>query len=698
MKLWDGIFFVGIFVFGIFSAADGQCSRGCDLALASYYVWRESNLTFISQVTQTPIPRILSFNPQIPNQDSVEADTRVNVPFSCDCLEDGAFLGHVFSYTTSPGVTYDLVAGTYYANLTTVDWLQRFNSYPAWNIPDTGAVLNVTVNCSCGDPDVSRDYGLFVTYPLRVGENLESVAATSNVSADWVRRYNPTANFSSGSGLLYIPGRDQNGNFPPLNTSQDGLSRGAIAGISVAGIAGVLLFAGCLYVGLQRKKKVEKVQLLSTVHEDQLQPGGTFLDHYIAFCGLISLRFMLTGNVLHFTLATGGTIVKAPDSALAGITVDKSVEFSYEELANATNDFSISHKIGQGGFGAVYYAELRGEKAAIKKMDMQASKEFLAELKVLTHVHHLNLMMNWLRAADIATTMNSLQHALARRAQLIRMKSQGWIEDEQIYRKYNRGNISLIQDKVVLLVRLIGYCVEGSLFLVYEYIENGNLSEHLRGSAKEPLPWSTRVQIALDSARGLEYIHEHTVPVYIHRDIKSANILIDKNFHGKVADFGLTKLTEVGSSSLPTGRLVGTFGYMPPEYAQYGDVSPKVDVFAFGVVLYELISAKEAIVKTSGSAADSKGLVGLFEEVLSKPDQIEELTKLVDPRLGDNYPLDAVQKLAQLARACTHENPQLRPSMRSIVVALMTLSSSTEDWDVGSFYGNQGLLNLMSGR
>lgn len=121
-------------------------------------------------------------------------------------------------------------------------------------------------------------------------------------------------------------------------------------------------------------------------------------------------------------------------------------------------------------------------------------------------------------------------------------------------------------------------------------------------SARDPLPWSARVQIALDSARGLEYIHEHTVPVYIHRDIKSANILIDKNFHGKVAnsfsltsmlrscllpelpwrklhktfllfilqvaDFGLTKLTEVGGSSIPT-RLVGTFGYMPPEYDEF---------------------------------------------------------------------------------------------------------------------------------
>ncbi|MQL87509.1 hypothetical protein Taro_020054, partial [Colocasia esculenta] len=247
-------------------------------------------------------------------------------------------------------------------------------------------------------------------------------------------------------------------------------------------------------------------------------------------------------------------------------------------------------------------------------------------------------------------------------------------------------------------VRLIGYCVEGSLFLVYEYIDNCNLSQHLRGSsAKEPLPWSVRVQIALDAARGLEYIHEHTVPVYIHRDIKSANILIDKNFRAKVADFGLAKLTEVGGASLQT-RLVGTFGYMPPEYAQYGEVSPKIDVYAFGVVLYELVSAKGAIVKTNESETESRGLVGLFESALSQSDPREHLAKLVDQRLADNYPIDSVYKMAQLAKACTQENPQLRPSMRTIVVALMTLSSSTEDWDVHAFYGNQALINLMSGR
>ncbi|PIN21170.1 Non-specific serine/threonine protein kinase [Handroanthus impetiginosus] len=344
---------IGILLIVIFSAADGRCSRGCDVALASYYVWQGANLSFISSITQNSIPSILSYNPQIPNQDVVLADTRINVPFRCECLNGSKYLGHLFTYTSSPGVTYNLIAGTYYSNLTTAQWMERNNNYPASNIPDTGVPLNVPVNCSCGDSDVSEDYGLFVTYPLRPGESLESVASTSNLTTDLVRRYNPTANFSAGSGLVYIPGT--------------GLSTGAIAGISVAGIVGALLFAGCLYVGFRRKKNVQKIQLLE-------QAGD----------------------------APEGTTIKAPDSAgtqdggLRGITVDKSVEFSYEELANATNNFSLANKIGEGGFGAVYYAELRGEKAAIKKMDMQASKEFLAELKVLTRVHHLNLVLHYI--------------------------------------------------------------------------------------------------------------------------------------------------------------------------------------------------------------------------------------------------------------------------------------------------------------
>ncbi|GAY35267.1 hypothetical protein CUMW_015250 [Citrus unshiu] len=575
--------------------AQGKCNTGCQLALASYYVWEGSNLTYISNIFGEEIAQILLYNPNIPNQNTILSDTRISIPFSCDCL-NGDFLGHTFTYETQFGDTYEKVASFAFANLTTEDWVRRVNIYEPTRIPDY-AFINVTVNCSCGDRHISRDYGFFTTYPLRPAQNLSSVAAEAGVAPQPLQRYNPGTNFSAGTGLVFVPAR--------------GISSRAIAGISIGGVAGALFLAFCVYAGVYRRKKVVEASFLPEASED----------HYIQHGPAIAL----------VKNSESAALVAAP--RVTGITVDKSVEFSYEELAKATNDFSMANKIGQGGFGAVFYAELRGEKAAIKKMDMQASKEFLAELKVLTHVHHLNL------------------------------------------------------------VRLIGYCVEGSLFLVYEYIENGNLNQHLRGSGKDTLTWSARMQIALDSARGLEYIHEHTVPVYIHRDIKPANILIDKNFRAKVADFGLAKLTEVGSASVHT-RLVGTFGYMPPEYAQYGEVSPKIDVYAFGVVLYELISAMEAVVKTNETITESTGLVALFEEVLRQPDPREDLQRLVDPRLGDDYPIDSVRKMARLARACTQENPQLRPSMRAIVVALMTLSSSTEDWDIGSFYENQVLVPI----
>ncbi|KAI3992747.1 hypothetical protein MKX01_021708 [Papaver californicum] len=619
-----GLVFWGIFfLFSGIGGVECLCRRGCDLALASYDIWEGTNLTFISQVFNTTDQEIIKYSPQVRNKDLIIAGERLNIPFRCNCIE-GQRLGHVFNYTLKPGDTYAKIT-KYYANLTTVGDLTSDNSYNPLNIPD-GALVNVKVNCSCGDEKVF-DYGLFMTYPLLPGDSLSSIAKQFNISSDLLGSYNPNTDFSSGKGLVFIPGKDETGNYPRLKARYlftiltdcefslilhpGGLPAGAIVGIAVGIVAFALLLAVFTYIGLSRRKKAKKALLLSETSEGSR-------DNFNKSVELASPTTLASPRV-------------------TGITVDKSVEFTYEELARATDDFSLAKKIGQGGFGAVYYAELRGEKAAIKKMDMQASKEFLAELKVLTRVHHLNL------------------------------------------------------------VRLIGYCVEGSLFLVYEFIDSGNLSEHLRGTDKEALPWSTRVHIALDSARGLEYIHEHTVPVYIHRDIKSANILVDRNFRGKVADFGLTKLTEVGGGSLQT-RVVGTFGYMPPEYAQWGDITPKVDVYAFGVVLYELISAKEAVVRSNGSSVESRGLVSMFEEVLNQPESYEDLRKLVDPSLGDNYPFDSVRKLAQLAKACTQENPQLRPSMRSVVVALMTLSSSTEDWDVGSFYENHGLVNLMSGR
>ncbi|GJV77005.1 LysM domain receptor-like kinase 3 isoform X2, partial [Tanacetum coccineum] len=223
------------------SIVQSRCNKGCDLAYGSYYVEPGNDFTRIANYANTDIPTVLRYNPSIPNQDTLPSFVRINFPFSCDCIS-GEFLGHVFSYDVQSQDTYAVIANRRYANLTTADWIQRFNNLDPNRIPDT-ATINVTVNCSCGDKDISKEYGLFSTYPLRSGENLNTVSSAANLSSDLIRRYNPNANFSAGS-LVYIPARDEHGNYPPIKSSK-GISGAAIGGIVVGVVAFVLLVAGC---------------------------------------------------------------------------------------------------------------------------------------------------------------------------------------------------------------------------------------------------------------------------------------------------------------------------------------------------------------------------------------------------------------------------------------------------------------------
>jgi chitin elicitor receptor kinase 1 len=194
------------------SIAESKCSKGCGLALASYYVWQFSNLTFIAEVMQSDLnitpDTIVSYNKQkIPNKDSVGQDIRINVPFPCNCIND-EYLGYVFDYTVRTGDTYTKVAQTYYANLTTYQSLQTNNSFDPNMIPDVNTRLKVPVTCSCGSSSVSREYGLFITYPLRPNETVEKVAAETGFnSTTLLQSYNPGVDFSQGSGLVYIPGK-----------------------------------------------------------------------------------------------------------------------------------------------------------------------------------------------------------------------------------------------------------------------------------------------------------------------------------------------------------------------------------------------------------------------------------------------------------------------------------------------------------
>lgn len=223
--------------------------------------------------------------------------------------------------------------------------------------------------------------------------------------------------------------------------------------------------------------------------------------------------------------------------------------------------------------------------------------------------------------------------------------------------KVNHGN----------LVKLEGFCIdaeEANCYLVYEYVENGSLYSWLHEDRTESLNWKTRLRIAIDVANGLQYIHEHTRPRVVHKDVKSSNILLDSNMRAKIANFGLAKS---GMNAI-TMHIVGTQGYIAPEYLADGVVSTKMDVFSFGVVLLELITGKEAI-DEEGNLLWSSALRTF--EVGSEQEKGRRLREWLDRAiLKETCSMESLMSVLNVALACLHREPTKRPSMVDIVYAL----------------------------
>lgn len=222
--------------------------------------------------------------------------------------------------------------------------------------------------------------------------------------------------------------------------------------------------------------------------------------------------------------------------------------------------------------------------------------------------------------------------------------------------KVNHGN----------LVKLEGFCIDpkdANCYLIYEYVQNGSLHSWLHTNKIEKLSWKTRLRIAIDVANGLQYIHEHTTPRVVHKDIKTSNILLDANMRAKIANFGLAKS---GCNAI-TMHIVGTQGYIAPEYLADGIVSTRMDVFSFGVVLLELVSGREAI--------DEEGKV-LWAKVSGildgrEDEKVKRVKKLMDDALvRDSCSMESVMNVVAVAIACLHRDPLRRPSMVDIVYAL----------------------------
>ncbi|XP_052182664.1 proline-rich receptor-like protein kinase PERK1 [Diospyros lotus] len=431
---------------------------------------------------------------------------------------------------------------------------------------------------------------------------------------------------------------------PPPSSSSSSISTGLVVGIAIGGIL-ILGILSLLFICCKRKKRREEDYYTQPPHGRKDDPYGypsQQWQHNAPPSGghVVTMPpkpspppatasrpphspvrpptppapppppFMSSSGGSGSNYSGGGTPLPPPSPGMA-LGFSKST-FTYEELAMATDGFSNANLLGQGGFGYVHRGVLpNGKEVAVKQLKAgsgQGEREFQAEVEIISRVHHKHL------------------------------------------------------------VSLVGYCITGSQrMLVYEFVPNNTLEFHLHGKGRPTMNWPTRLRIALGAAKGLAYLHEDCHPKIIHRDIKTANILLDFNFEAKVADFGLAKFSSDANTHVST-RVMGTFGYMAPEYASSGKLTDKSDVFSFGVMLLELITGRRPVDSTQTFMDDS--LVDWARPLLTRALEDKNFDTLVDPRLQREYNHNEMAHMVACAAACVRHSARRRPRMSQVVRAL----------------------------
>ncbi|CAI8608928.1 unnamed protein product [Vicia faba] len=295
--------------------------------------------------------------------------------------------------------------------------------------------------------------------------------------------------------------------------------------------------------------------------------------------------------------------------------------FSYADMKSATKNFKPDTLLGEGGFGKVYKGWLdektltpakagSGMIVAIKKLNSESTQgfqEWQSEVNFLGRLSHPNL------------------------------------------------------------VKLLGYCWDDEeLLLVYEFMPKGSLENHLfrRNPNIEPLSWNTRIKIAIGAARGLAFLHDSDKQV-IYRDFKASNILLDGSYNAKISDFGLAKLGPSSGQSHVTTRVMGTYGYAAPEYIATGHLYVKSDVYGFGVVLLEIITAMRAM--DTKRPSGQQNLVEWVKPFLSNK---KKLKGIMDARIEGQYSQKAAIQAAALSLKCLESDPKQRPSMKDVLESL----------------------------
>ncbi|XWS28686.1 hypothetical protein CRYUN_Cryun25bG0092600 [Craigia yunnanensis] len=412
----------------------------------------------------------------------------------------------------------------------------------------------------------------------------------------------------------------------PFSPPRKGINRLSMAFLivgSVGAFAGICTIIYCLWKGV--------CGFLLCMTQNSVQP--TVTDANI-ITTVVDNNDSITPPLRSFSIRRNSSrrLGRQRSGSSSSKHAEKTQNFSLLELANATNNFSVENRIGAGSFGVVYKGKLpdghevaikRGETSAKVKKFQEKETAFDSEIALLSRLHHKHL------------------------------------------------------------VGLVGFCQENDeRILVYEYMSNGSLYDHLHN--KDNIEkgssilnsWKMRIKIALDAARGIDYLHNYAVPPIIHRDIKSSNILLDANWTARVSDFGLSLMGPESDQEFMSTRAVGTVGYIDPEYYVLSVLTAKSDVYGMGVVLLELLTGRKAVFKNE----DGTGPMGVVESA-SPRILAGDLLTVVDRRVGvpEIYEAEAVELMAYTAMHCVNLEGKKRPNMTDIVANLEKALTLCED-------------------
>ncbi|KAJ4894856.1 putative LRR receptor-like serine/threonine-protein kinase [Raphanus sativus] len=313
----------------------------------------------------------------------------------------------------------------------------------------------------------------------------------------------------------------------------------------------------------------------------------------------------------------------------------QTVCFTWRQLEAATNNFDQANKLGEGGFGSVFKGELSdGTIIAVKQLSSkscQGNREFVNEIGMISGLNHPNL------------------------------------------------------------VKLYGCCVEkNELLLVYEYMENNSLALALSGNSSLKLDWAARQKICVGIARGIDFLHHGSMIRMVHRDIKTTNVLLDADLNAKISDFGLARLHEAEHTHIST-KIARTIGYMAPEYALYGELTEKADVFSFGVVAMEIVSGKSNMKQT-----ESSDHIWLINWALTLQ-QTGDIMNIIDPVLEGDFNSKEAERMIKVALVCTKSSPSLRPTMSEAVQMLEGVIEITQVLSDPGLYGNDWNITKLRG-